>query len=108
MHPEERASIDWLQQHTGDNKAIEAQSGLKTDPATFAKIQSLVTGNVVTEIFPTLVGADSYVVLGYTTVHKGEATAVYRGDSLTYRYPFGVLDSTKNKIYSSDGAAIYR
>ena len=48
------------------------------------------------------------MLLGYATVHTGEATAFYRGDAVTYRYPFGVLDTTKNKIYSSDGAAIYK
>jgi len=63
---------------------------------------------VETEIFPTLIGTGNYVLLGYTTVHKGEATVVYRGDLVTYHYPFGVLDATKNKIYSSDGAEIYR
>jgi uncharacterized membrane protein len=90
VHPEERASIEWLRRHTTPDEFRAAQSGLTTD------------------IFPTLVRTGSYTVLGYTTVHKGEATAVYRGDLVTYRYPVGVLDTTKNKVYSSDGAEIYR
>ncbi|GAA0540344.1 hypothetical protein GCM10010172_22000 [Paractinoplanes ferrugineus] len=82
VHPEDRSAARWLGERTS-----------ATD---------------VRDTFPTLVRTDSYVLLSYATVHKGEATAFYRGDAMTYRYPFGVLDATKNKIYSSDGAAIYR
>ena len=45
-----------------------------------------------------MVGANTYVFLGFTTVRKDEATMFYRGDLVTYHYPTGLMDATKNKI----------
>ncbi|MEU4238178.1 DUF2206 domain-containing protein [Actinoplanes sp. NPDC026619] len=107
VHPEDRSAIRWLDEHTSTAEFRDAHNQLQ-NPYAFAKIRSLSSPSAAGDIFPTLIGTGNYVLLSYATVHKGEATVFYRGDAVTYRYPFGVLDSTKNKIYSSDGSAIYR
>ncbi|GLW33449.1 DUF2206 domain-containing protein [Actinoplanes regularis] len=108
LHPEERASIDWLQTHVSEAERDDVQSEIQTDRYTFGRMQSVLDRPATNDIFPTLVGPNTYVFLGFTTVQKGEATIFYRGDLVTYRYPVDLLDETKNKIYSSEGAEIYR
>ncbi|MFJ4190611.1 DUF2206 domain-containing protein [Kitasatospora sp. NPDC089509] len=108
VQPQERTAITWLEQLTAGDRTQNVQSEVQTDRYTFSRLQTLIRGRALDDIYPTLIGADSYVFLGSTTVAKGEATAFYQGDLVTYRYPTGLLDATKNEIYSSDGAEIYR
>jgi uncharacterized membrane protein len=108
VHPEERAAIAWIQRVLPDSRRETVQSEILTDRYTFSRIQTLVRGRGLNDIYPTLVGTRTYVFLGSDTVRKDEATIFYRGDLITYRYPIGLLDATKNKVYCSDGAEIYR
>ena len=59
-------------------------------------------------IYPTLLRRGAWVFLGYPTVRNDQAAVSYAGDVLTYRYPTALLDQTKNLLYASDGARIYR
>ncbi len=108
LHPEERAAINWVQDHASEVDRDQVQSEVQTDRYTFGRTQSMLSGRAANDIYPTLVGADTYVFLGFTTVRKDEATMFYRGDLVTYRYPTGLLDATKNKIYASEGSEVYR
>jgi uncharacterized membrane protein len=108
VHAEERSGIEWLQARASEEERESVQSEIQTDRYTFGRMQSLLQGRATNDIYPTLIGVNTYVFLGYTTVTKGEATVFYRGDLVTYRYPVGLLDQTKNKIYSSEGAEVYR
>lgn len=108
VHPEERTAIAWLEDRASADERANVQSEVQTDRYTFSRLQTLIRGRALDDIYPTLVGTRSYVFLGSTTVRKGEATVFYRGDLVTYRYPVGLLDETKDKVYSSDGAEIYR
>ena len=107
IHPEDRSAIKWLDERTSVTEFRDAHTQMQ-NRYVFAKIRSLSSSRAADDVFPTLIGTGNYVLLSFATVHKGDATAFYRGDAVTYRYPFGVLDAAKNKIYSSDGAAIYR
>ncbi|GAA2638034.1 DUF2206 domain-containing protein [Paractinoplanes durhamensis] len=101
VHPEERSGIDWLRQRPpGDD--------VQTDSYNFDRLPVVLKKRATNDIYPTLIGSNSYVFLGYTTVRKDEATVFYRGDLVTYRYPIDLLDSMKNKVYSNDGAEVYR
>jgi uncharacterized membrane protein len=102
---EERLAAYWLQQRFA---AEGKQSLVQTDRFTFNREQTTLTGPVVGDIFPTALRTDPYLLLGATTVRKGLVTFSYRGDLITYRYPTALLDETKNLIYSSEGAKIYR
>jgi hypothetical protein len=46
--------------------------------------------------------------MGDANVTKKISSFVFAGDVITYRYPFGLLDATKNLIYASNGAQVYR
>ncbi|MFD7734720.1 hypothetical protein ACFV6F_30610 [Kitasatospora phosalacinea] len=103
-HPEERAAAFWLQNRiAGDPKQLT-----QTDRFSFRRLQTMITGPAQGEVYPTLTRANAYVLLGTTTVTDGRATIFYQGDLITYQYPRGVLDASKNRIYSSEGAEIYR
>ncbi|MFJ8043010.1 hypothetical protein ACIRBX_21200 [Kitasatospora sp. NPDC096147] len=106
-HPttEERLAAYWLERTTAGQKP---QQLVQTDAYTFARLQTLIEGPAVGDLFPTAVRAHAYVILGTATVRSGQVTFAYQGDLITYQYPVGLLDSTKNRIYSSEGAAIYR
>ncbi|GAA5009929.1 DUF2206 domain-containing protein [Kitasatospora paranensis] len=103
-HAEEQMAVYWLEQQiAGDKRQL-----LQTDRYTFSRLQTLITGPAQADIYPTVMRPNSYVLLGTTTVRKGEVTVFYRGDLITYRYPTALLSATKNRIYSSEGVVIYR
>jgi uncharacterized membrane protein len=108
VHPQERTAIAWLDSRTSTEELANVHSEVQTDRFTFGRLQTLIRGRAQDDIYPTLVGAHSYVFLGTTTVQKGEATTFYQGDLVTYRYPVAFLDATKDELYSSEGAEIYR
>ncbi|MFI9802987.1 hypothetical protein ACIHEJ_01175 [Streptomyces sp. NPDC052301] len=108
VHPEERTAIRWVQDRASEAQRADVQSEVQTDRYTFSRLQSLIRGRTQNDIFPVLVGSRTYVFLGTTTVTKDEATTFYRGDLVTYRYPLGLLEVTKNKLYSNGGAEVYR
>ncbi|WP_441245659.1 DUF2206 domain-containing protein [Kitasatospora sp. McL0602] len=103
-HDEERDAAFWLEQRI----ASDRRQILQTDRFSYSRLQPLITGTAQGDVFPTVVRPNAYVLLGSTTVRKDDVTIFYRGDLITYRYPKALLDSTKNKIYSSEGAVIYR
>ncbi|MFJ3640253.1 hypothetical protein ACIPRD_10925 [Streptomyces sp. NPDC090108] len=108
VHPEERSAIRWVQRRATESQREDVQSEVQTDRYTFSRLQTLIRGRAENDIYPVLVGSRTYVFLGSTTVTKDEATTFYRGDLVTYRYPTGLLDATKDKLYSNGGAEIYR
>lgn len=81
--PEQRAGLAWAQRQAG---AAEVQL----------------------DVHPALILQGGWVVLGHTTVHKGETTVFHGGDLVTYRYPAELLDRTRDKVYSSAGTEVYR
>lgn len=102
---EERLAAYRLEQDIADQKPVPV---VQAESYTFGRLQTLITGPAIGDVFPTELGTNPYVLLGSTTVRSGEVTFSYQGDLVTYRYPKGLLDSTKNEIYSSEGAEIYK
>ncbi|WP_037601349.1 DUF2206 domain-containing protein [Streptacidiphilus rugosus] len=108
--PAERQAAYWLNQLVAEQAR---QSGgkepvVQTDSFTFNREQTLLTGPVVGDVFPTVLNRHAYVLLGATTTRQGEVTIFFQGELVTYRYPMGLLGGTKNEIYSSEGAEVYR
>jgi uncharacterized membrane protein len=108
LHPQEISSIQWLQGHASTNSVDQIQSEVETDRYTFRQLQTFTDLSPINDIYPTLLRENAYVFLGYTTVSKDQATFSYDGDLITYTYPINLLNSTKNLLYSSNGARIYR
>ncbi|MFF4343619.1 hypothetical protein ACFY00_27255 [Kitasatospora sp. NPDC001540] len=102
---EERLAAYWLEQRTSKDKP---RLTLQTDNFTYGRVQTLVSGPVKGDVFPTVVGTRTYVLQGTTTTRTGDVTLSYRGDLITYHYPTDLLEHTKNEVYSSEGARIFR
>jgi uncharacterized membrane protein len=100
----EREAAYWLSQRT----SATSPRLLQTDEFTFARLQTLITGPAVGGLYPTLLREDTTVLLGRTAVQQGRISVFYQGDLITFTLPAGLLDATKNKVYSSEGAEIYQ
>lgn len=107
-HAEERAALAWLTARTPSDELGDIQSENLTNRFNLSKAGTVVPITARNDIHPLLVRDDATVLLGTTTARNGEATMFYRGDLVTYTYPTALLEETKNKIYSSEGAEIYR
>ena len=107
VQPQEAAAVDWLAGKPG-----VLPGGLQADyiPTRFAFFaQSDVTGQqVISDIYPTIVLQSSWLILGYSTVHRGVVTTYYDGDLIAYAYPTGVLHAGKNLVYNNGGTEIYK
>lgn len=107
LHPQEVAAVGWLSDEAANTKG-RTQFEVETDRYTSSRLQTRTTTNRDRDIFPTMLRTDSYILLGYTTVTKGEAVVSTAGDQLPYVYPTAILDETKNRIYDNGGAQVYR
>ncbi len=105
---QERMASYWLSRQIDATPPGAAKPVVQTDSFTFSREQTLFTGPVTGDIFPTVLDRNAYVLLGTTTVVQDTVTIYYQGDLVTYRYPMGLLQSTKDEIYSNEGAEIYR
>ena len=105
---QERMASYWLSRQIDATPQGRPEPVVQTDSFTFSREQTLFTGPVMGDIFPTVLDRNAYVLLGTTTVVQDTVTIYYQGDLVTYRYPMGLLQSTKDEIYSNEGAEIYR
>ncbi|THA82254.1 DUF2206 domain-containing protein [Streptomyces sp. A0592] len=102
-HAEDRRAAMWLNQRAaGDDLVVQ------TDRYSFSRLQTLLTVRTQDSVHPALLRSQSYVLLGSTPARKDEVTVFFRGDLVTYRYPRDLLDTTRNLIYSNEGAVVYR
>lgn len=103
-HPQDIEAVQWLQSRIPNG---QKQPEVDIDPSVFQEVQAYTTLHMVDDDYPTLLNRNSYTILGYQTVTKGQATEFLDGDDVTYNYPIKLLNSTYNLIYSSNGAMIY-
>ena len=108
LHPQEIDAIEWLQARVSTGSIDQVQSEVETDRYTFRQVQTFTDLSPINDIYPTLLRENAYVFLGYTTVTKDQATFSYDGDLITYQYPTDLLNSSKDLLYSNNGARIYR
>jgi hypothetical protein len=73
----------------------------------YAQLQTFSNLSVYNNDFPTLLQKNAYIFLGYQTVTKGQSTLFQNCDLISYAYPIGLLNSSVNLVYSSNGAKIY-
>ncbi|MCM3884953.1 DUF2206 domain-containing protein [Frankia sp. R82] len=57
---------------------------------------------------PALVPVNGYVYLDYANLVKGRAIGMLDATAVRYRYPIAFLDTHKNLVYNTGGAAVYR
>jgi uncharacterized membrane protein len=107
VHPQSISAVEWLQSRLPGGFGVAARPKTETDRFTYNEIQNFASIPLSSSNFATQINKHAYIFLGYATVEKGQATLFYKGDLIAYGYPIGLLDSTKDLVYSSDGALIY-
>jgi uncharacterized membrane protein len=107
MHPQEVAGTGWLAGQLG-----VLPSGVQ---ATHQETRFLFTGprsvtgkQFIEDAFPPLLRTHAWIILDYSVLHTGIATASYDGDIIQYRYPIGILWTSQNLVYDNGGIEIYR
>jgi len=110
MHPQEEDALAWLSSQP--NVASVLSNGVQAENFTyrfyFMNPSYITGGEVITDIYPTLIRRSSWVILSYTNVHTGQAVADYGGGALSYSYPAALLQAAKNLVYDNGGAEIYK
>jgi uncharacterized membrane protein len=110
QHPQEAAAVGWLggQERVLPNQ-LDAPLGATTaNRFAFTALSSVTGSQHVRDVYPTLLGGSSWVVLGYSTVHTDLAVLYVQGQLIYYRYPIGVLGNNKDLVYNNGGTQIYR
>jgi hypothetical protein len=106
-HPQEVAAVNWLSSQPGVLPAgVQAEN--ITDRFAFTSPGTVSGQQVIADIYPTLIRPSSWVILGYSTIHTGQASVFYEGNLIAYAYPVGILQASKNLVYNDGGAEIYR
>jgi uncharacterized membrane protein len=110
-HPQEVSAVNWLARQP-DVPAVLAD-GVQASAATtrfdFTSPSNITGSNSVNDMYPTLIMRSSWVILSYATIHSGQAATGNTVDGgLTYVFPIGLLQATKNLVYNNGGAEIYK
>jgi uncharacterized membrane protein len=106
-HPQEVAAVNWLSGQPGVLPAgVQAEN--VTDRFAFTSPGRVSGRQVIGDIYPTLIRRSSWVILGYSTMHTGQASVFYEGNLISYAYPVGILQAGKNLVYNNGGTEIYR
>ena len=105
LHSQELNAISWLDGQVRTRATVQAE--IETDRYTSYLVGD-AKARTTADVFPTLIEKHAYVFLGYATVTLDRASVSIDGNTVTYRYPTGLLDTTKDLVFSSNGARIYR
>ena len=106
-HPQEEAAISWLWGKPGVlPTGVQAENF--TARYAFSDGPEVTGRQIIADIYPSFIRKSTWVILGYTTIHTGQAASYYDGDIITYMYPIDVLRDNKNLVYNNGGAEIFR
>ena len=104
----EQTAANWLEHQVRSSNSKSPSNVIQTDQYTYNRLQTILTSDVKSNIYPTVLSADAYTFLGAETSNEGEVTVFYRGDLVTYKYPMALLNQVYNEIYASGGVEIYQ
>lgn len=107
-HPQEKSAISWLQGQL-DSAARRGQpTNVHIEQHAFTRLAPFANLERREDVYPALLRRNSYVFLGHSATGKRQATVSYGGDLITYQYPIELLNTVKDRVYSSQDAEIYR
>lgn len=106
-HPQEVAAISWLYGKPGTLPG-GIQTDINSERFAFTSPSEVTGSQYLVDYFPTLLGRSTWVVLGYSVLETGQATTSVNGNLITYRYPIGLLEATKDLVYNNGGTRIYK
>ena len=106
LHTPAVAAVEWLKGSVIAGAAVYPD--IQTDFDFNNMIRSLGGIRAFTNIYPSDIQKNAYVLLGYTNVvdHKFDLTV--DGQELWLRYPLALLDAQKDLIYDNGTSRIYR
>ena len=107
MHPQEVAAVAWLYGKPGTVPG-GIQVDDNSDRFAFTEPSEVTGSQYLDDLFPTLVRRSTWVILDYSLLQSGWATVVIDGNLITYKYPIGLLERTKNLVYNDGKTLILR
>ena len=107
QHPQEVEAVTWLSNQPA-TLPVGIQAESTTDHFAFTSPDKVTGSEYITDIFPTLLRKSTWVVLGYSTVRMGTATAQVDGDLVTYRYPIKALSKSENLVYDDGATEVFK
>jgi uncharacterized membrane protein len=109
MRPQDESAVAWLgsQPHV---TSYPIQAGYIPTKYLFTNPGTLNGAETITDLYPTLVRQNSWVILGYPTVGSGPAYTFnhFDGNTIEYEYPIELLNRYKNLVYVNGEAEIYK
>jgi hypothetical protein len=107
MHPQEVAAVSWLYGKPGTlPNGIQVDDN--SDRFAFTTPSEVTGSQYLIDDYPTTIRTSSWVILDYSIVQSDRATAFVDGDLISYKYPVGLLQRTKNLVYDNGKTLIYR
>jgi hypothetical protein len=107
MHPQEESAVSWLADQPGV-LSDTIQASYTETKFIFTNPADINGHEAITDIYPTLVLEDSWLILGFPIARTGLAYTSYDGDLLEYRYPTKLLNDNKDLVYNNGGSLIYK
>jgi uncharacterized membrane protein len=107
MHPQEVAAVAWLYGKPGTLPA-GIQVDDNSDRFAFTAPSEVTGSQYLIDDYPTTIQRSSWVILDYSIVESDRATAFVDGDLISYKYPTGLLQRTKNLVYNNGKTLIYQ
>jgi hypothetical protein len=108
--PQDAAGIAWLDgvldQRVPGRRSPSVSSDLPTIGSIAIHRRSY--DGLDDQVFPPLLKRDATVFLDTTTVRDDRSAISYGGDVVPYRYPIGLLERTKSRVYDNGSARVYR
>ena len=99
----EVAGITWLSQ-----EATAPRADIAMDPNTFNASRPIHSLSVNTNIYPSALHRDSWVLLSPVNVLSDKTEASVTGYELWYRYPIAFLELLKDRVYDNGSLYVYR
>jgi uncharacterized membrane protein len=107
MTPQEVAAVDWLGGQP-DTLPGGVQSGFTSERFAFTSPSKVSGQQYLTDLFPTYLERNTWVVIDESMLQTGTATVSVNGNLITYRYPFALLEREKNLVFDNGQTKIYQ
>lgn len=108
IHGSEVSAFVWINDQIEQSESSEFLSELQADHYFSKKLSEKSNLSTPSGTYPGLISKNAYVFLGHHNVNRGNSTIFYSGTTLTFKYPFSIVERYKNKVYDSEGVVIYR
>jgi hypothetical protein len=107
MTPQQEAAVNWLAGKPGTLPG-GVQSDFTSQRFAFNSPSSVTGRQYLTDLFPSFVEKGSWVIADSSMLATGNASVFVNGNIITYRYPFGLLNTQKNVVFDDGKSKVYQ